>query len=309
MKRGPKITLVVILVLGIFGALGYVAKYRYEEKIKTLFGIEKQEKIEIATPVAVTKVKKGTVRETIVLNGEIVAKREVNIFSTVPGKIKKIYVEEGERVKKGKVLAYIDRSEAGVKFAPAPVEATIDGIIKKVLVEVGAYVTPQLPLFQIIQIDEVEVVVNIPEKEIYRVKPGIFAEVKLVSYPGKVFRGRLSELSPVVDPVSRTQEGKIRLDNSSGLLKPGMFGEVTLIIKTERNVPVIPISALTRRDDKQVIFKVEDSRAVEVNPEFGITEGEKISIRKGVKVGDSVIVIGQQNVADDDRVNVVEEIQ
>lgn len=309
MKRGPKVTLVVIIVLAVFGALGYVAKYRYEEKIKSLIGIEKKEKIEIATPVAVTEVKRQTVRETIVLNGEVVAKREVKIFSTVPGKIKAIYVEDGQKVKKGKVLAHIDRSEAGVKFAPAPIEATISGIIKKVLVEVGAYITPQLPLFQIIQIDEVEVVVNIPEKEIYRIKPGIPAEVRLVSYPGRVFRGRLSELSPVVNPVSRTQEARIRLDNSSGLLKPGMFGEVTLILKTERNIPVIPISAITRREGKEVIFKVEDSKAVQVEPVFGISEKERISVYRGVKEGDYVIVIGQQNVANGDRVNVVEKIQ
>jgi len=308
MKKGLKAFLIILIVLGALSGMGYVAYTRYGEKL-ALLGQKQKQQLDITTPVAVYTVMQGPISESLQLNGEVVPIREVNIFSTVPGKVKKIYVKEGDRVRKGTILAHIDRSEAGLTYAPTPVESTIEGIVKSIMVEEGAYVTPQIPLSQIINIDTVEVVVNIPEKEIYRVKPGLPAEIKLVSYPGRIFRGELYRLSPVVNPVSRTREVRIRITNNDYLLKPGMFGEVRIILRRENRVVIIPISAITIRDEKQVVFVIRDSKAVQVEPKFGIQEGDFISVESGLKPGEKIIVIGQQNVSDGDNVNISEEIE
>jgi len=312
MKKGLKKIIILFVILIIIAGLGGVAYYRYQDKIALAagglkFGRAKEERVDTSAPVAVYNAAIGSISESLVLNGDVIPVTEVNIFATVPGKIKEIPVQEGDSVKKDTVLAYIDRSEAGVTFALTPVESTIEGVVKSVMVENGAYITPQVPLFQIINMDDVEIVVHIPEKDIYKVRKGLSALITVVSYPDRIFKGKISKLSPVVDPVSRTREARIRIANKSHIMKPGMFGEVKIVIRKKNSVLIIPLAAVIERDGETLVFIVENGKAVRIEPEFDIREGNKISVSSGLKPGSSVIVIGQHNVDDGDEVNVTEE--
>ena len=308
MKKGLKAVIIVIVILGILGVLGRIAYFRYEGKLDILQR-KGAEVLETATPVAVSKVRKADISESLVFNGEIVPVTEVNIFSTVPGKVKDILVREGDRVTKGEVLLHIDRSEAGLTYAPTPVESTIDGIVKSVIAEVGAYSTPQAPLLQIVDMDTVNFVVKVPERYIYKIRRGLEAEISVVAYPDKRFYGRVSRMSPVIDPLSRTQEVKIEIANPRNTLKPGMFGDVKIVIRRKNDVLVVPLQAVIDRDGRDVIFLVKDDKAVMIEPELDIREGNLISVSKGAELGDTVIVIGQQNVNTADELNITEEIE
>jgi membrane fusion protein (multidrug efflux system) len=308
MKKGLKAVIIVIVILGVLGVLGRIAYYRYEDKLDILQR-KGAEVLETATPVAVSKVRKADISESLVFNGEIVPVTEVNIFSTVPGKVKDILVREGDRVTKGDVLLHIDRSEAGLTYAPTPVESTIDGIVKSVIAEIGAYSTPQAPLLSIVDMDTVNFVVKVPERYIYKIRRGLAAEISVVAYPDKRFFGRVSRMSPVVDPLSRTQEVKIEIANPRNTLKPGMFGDVKIVIRRKNDVLVVPLQAVIDRDGSDVIFLVKDDKAVMIEPEIDIREGNLISVSKGAELGDTVIVIGQQNVNTGDEVNITEEIE
>jgi membrane fusion protein (multidrug efflux system) len=308
MKKGLKAILIILILLAVIAGLGYVAFTRYKEKL-FLIGKRADQTLDITTPVAISKVKIGSIKESLVLNGELCAETEVSIYSKVAGKIKEILVLEGAEVKREDVLAHIDRSEAGVTYALNPVESTIDGIVKKSYFEIGDYVTPQMPLFQIIKINEVEMVVHVPEKDIARIEPGIDSEIRVVSYPELVFSGRVEKVSPVVDPVSRTLEATIRIENRKRVLKPGMFGEVEVVLRRSKNAIVLPLAAVIQRNERDVVFIELDGKAVEVVPVFDIIQGDRISVLKGLKAGQNVIVVGQHNVSDGDRVTVTEEIE
>jgi membrane fusion protein (multidrug efflux system) len=308
MKKGLKTVIIVVVILGVLGTLGRIAYFRYKDKIAILQR-KGAETLDISTPVAVYKAKRGNISESLVFDGEVVPIAEVNIFTTVPGKVKEIRVKEGDRVKKGDVLLYIDRSEAGLTFAPTPVEATIDGIVKRVMAEIGAYSTPQTPLLQIIDMDTVEFVVHVPEQYIYKIHKGLRGEIGVVAYPGRKFSGEVTKLSPVVDPISRTEEVRLRIPNQEHNLKPGMFGEARILIRIKKDTVIIPLQAVIERDGKNVVFVVSDGKAHEVAPVLGIREGERISIEEGINMGDMVIVIGQQNVKTGDKVNITEETE
>ena len=308
MKKWLKTVIIILIIIIVIGILGGVAFYRYREKIALILK-KPDEKLDISTSVVVYKAGLGLINESLILNGDVVPETEVNIYSTVPGKIKDILARDGDEVGKGSVLAFIDRSEAGLTFAPTPIESTIDGIVKKVLMENGDYVTPQLPLFQIININYVEVVVHIPEKDISRIKQGIETEVTVVSYPNKTFYGKVSKISPVVDPMSRTLEARILINNSRRMLKPGMFGEVRIILRRKNDALIIPLSAVIDRDGRNVVFIEEEGRAVQVEPLFDIREGNTISVLKGLVQGQNVIVIGQHNVSSGDMVTITEVLE
>jgi len=307
MKKGAKIVVVLILVV-IFGALGGVGYYRYGEKLKLLMG-KKEEQLDLVTPVAVSTAKSGSITDALVLNGEVVPKMEVNIYSTVNGKIQGTMASEGDKVKKDDVLAYVDRSEAGLTYELAPVESTIDGIVKEVFIDLGDYITPQVPIFQIVDMEEVEVVVHVPEKYIAKIRDGLFSEITLVAYPERRFYGRVKKMSPTLDPVSRTLEARILVQNKNYVVKPGMYGEVRIVLRKKDNATIIPISAVIERDGEKVVFIEEDGLAKKVEPVFDISEEDRISVSEGIEKEQRVLVIGQHNVSNGDRIMVTEVIE
>lgn len=309
MKKWLKRLIILIVLLGVLGGVGYTGYTRYKDKIEMFAKKRGEEELDTSIPVAVHIARDGNVDESLPLFGDIVPNAEVNIFSTVPGKVKDIAVKEGDPVEKGSVLGFIDRSEAGLTFAPTPLESTIKGVVKEILVEDGTYITPQVPLFQIINMDYVEAVVHIPEKDIYKVRKGLNAEIRVVSFPDRTFSGRVDRLSPVVDPLSRTLEARIRINNRKHTLKPGMFGDVKIVIRSKSDVVVIPFSSILVREGKNIVFLVEGEKAVQVEPGFDIRDGNMISVESGIKPGDRVIVIGQHNLNNGDSVNVTEEVE
>ena len=175
------------------------------------------------------------------------------------------------------------------------------------LTEEGATVAPGAALFQVVDMDRVEVAISIPEKELARVKDGLPAGVEVIAYPGRVFRGELVKLSPVVDAVSRSRAARVRVDNADYLLKPGMFAEVRILLREETQALLAPIAAFVDKEGEQVVYVVENGRARLVRPQVSFTADELAMVTDGLAAGDRVVVIGQQNIEDGDRVNVAEE--
>jgi RND family efflux transporter MFP subunit len=251
----------------------------------------------------------GNARDTLRLYGSVFAQTEVSIFTTVSGKASEIRVREGDAVHKSQVLALIDRDQAGLKYAPVEVTSTIDGTVKSVLVELGGTANPGVPLFQIVNMDTVEIEVSVPEKRIAEVRPGLPAEIAVVSYPQRVFHGAVSRLRPVVDPASRTLEVRIRVPNAGYLLRPGMFAEARIVLRSREGAVLVPMAGFVDKQGRQAVFVVHDGTVRQVEPRIAFFDGEQAVIDSGVAAGDRIVVIGQQNLSDGDPVSVVEEKQ
>ena len=312
MKKAIRVVIIVIVVLAVLAGLGWVVNKRFKDKFAAMgrFGKKAAVPGEITIPVVVTRAKSGNIVDALFLNGGVESKSEVGIFSNVPGKVKEVLFDEGDSVKKEAVLAYIDRSVAGLTYALAPVESTIDGVVNKVFVKIGDTVNPAMPLFQVIDINDVVVKTRIPERYVSRVQVGMGAEVSLIAYPGKIFRSAVSELAPVVDPLTRTREARIRMKNQDHLLKPGMFGEIKIVMNERKSAVIIPAAAVVDRDGKNLVFLVDgEGKARETEVSIGIVEGENLSVNSGIKPGDQVVVLGQQNLNGGDKVTVTEETE
>jgi membrane fusion protein (multidrug efflux system) len=321
MKKGVRVVIilaVVLAVLAVGGFFGYTRLSGQEGEGPSLsflsFGRapggrtggpgNPEEKFSV--PVAVTAAKRESVREALTLYGSVFAEREVSIVTTVSGKISQIKVEEGDFVAKDQVLAVIDRDQAGLKFAPVEVESTIPGVVKSVMIEEGATANPGVPLFQIVDMDVVDVVVDVPEKRIDHVRIGQPVEISVISYPDRVFAGRIDRLSPVVDPASRSRETRIRVVNRGYQLKPGMFAEAEIILQERDDAVTIPLAALVDKEGRQVAFVIEQNAAREVEPVIAFDQGDRAVVDSGIEEGDLLVVIGQQSLSDGDAVTVAE---
>lgn len=318
MKKGVRVSIILIVVIAVVAVGGYFGYTRLfaqgGEGPGSSFlafgpragGPKKPPEEKFSVPVAVSAAKRENVRETLTLYGSVYAEKEVSILTTVNGKIIQIKVEEGDYVQKDQVLAVIDRDQAGLKFAPVEVESTISGIVKSVLTQEGATANPAAPLFQIVDMDVVEIVVDVPEKKIGKVRRGQPVEILVVSYPDRVFYGIIDKLSPVVDPASRTLETRIRVVNRGYQLKPGMFAEAGIILRQLEDAVTIPLAALVDKEGERVAFIVDQNLAREVKPVITFVEGERAVIDSGIEEGDRVVVIGQQSLSGGDEVTVAE---
>ncbi len=263
--------------------------------------------------VSTIKSVEGQIRDYLELNGDVTASRKVDTYPDTAGKLSRVYVEVGQRVRKDQVIAEVDPSKPGMQFTASPVKAAISGTVTSIPVQVGSTVSPQVPIAQISDMSELEVRVYVAEKFVSRMKIGLPVEMFFEAYPDKFFKGRIKELSPVIDPMSRTLEVKISIGNNTDLLKAGMFGEVKIITEEKDGVVKIPADCLVQRFGEEFVFIVERSGEDEMGTArrlkvvTGIQIDQKLEIMEGLLPGAEVVYRGQTLLEDGSKVRVVEE--
>jgi len=172
--------------------------------------------------------------------------------------------------------------------------APITGIISKKMIERGSAVAPAVPAFQIVKTDKVYARAAVPESEVGKLVNGMASGV-FVKTLNETFYGKITIINPQADPVSKTYDVKVKLDNTSGRLLPGMIADMA--IRTGKNVDVItiPAKAIVRdADDVAYVFITNDqNKAVRKRVEVKGITGENEIIVTGLNIGDKVVVEGQ----------------
>ena len=259
-------------------------------------------------PVKTVAAERRDLEETIILVGSIKAKDEAALFSRVPGKLQENLIKEGEPVRKGQAVALVERDEVGVRFEPAPVPSTLNGTVARIYLDRGQDVTLQTPVALVVDASEMIVRAEVPERYAARAALGEVVRVKVEAYPDRTFAGRVSKVSPVVDPSTRSSLIEAKLDNSSGKLRSGMFGEVTLITGSRSGVLAVPKDALSDGSGPAV-FVIENGKAYKREVELGLQSDRFLEIRKGVKPGEKVAVFGLYGLKDGSSVEVLAELK
>ncbi|MCM8777995.1 MAG: efflux RND transporter periplasmic adaptor subunit, partial [Candidatus Omnitrophica bacterium] len=162
------------------------------------------------------------------------------------------------------------------------------------------------PLVTIADISRVKIVASVAEVELGRIGKGKKAEVRVDAYPEKVFYGEVYKISPFVDPITRTVEVEILVDNNSQLLKPGMFARSTIILRTHKNAFVVPEKAVFKEEDKSYVLVVDDFIVKKREVKTGMVEDGYIEITEGLSGGEKVVVEGGIGLEDGTKVEVAE---
>lgn len=249
---------------------------------------------ETGIPVEVSPAQEKQLQEILKFTGDIEGKDQVKVSPKVPGKLIEYKVQEGESIKKEDAIALIDRDVTGFKFEPAPVEVPISGIVAKTYLDRGDNVSPQIPIAVIANIDEVKVKIEVAEVDYPKVKLGQSAKVTVDAYPDKEFIGKISKLSTLIDPNTRTATAEIIIPNQEHLLVPGMFARIRIFVG-ERKTLTIPLDGLLRMPGTGSFycFKVENGKAKKVFLKIGIIQDNLVEVKEGLNHGDLVIVSGQ----------------
>lgn len=265
---------------------------------------QEAKKPEKVIPVKVTAVQGTRIAEKIGITGEIQASYQVEIFAKINGLVTQEKVKLGQRVRKGEVLAEVEQDIPGMDYAPVKIEATTTGTITFDAVEAGGRVSPQRAVYTISQLNPILFVARAPESLLGQIKTGKRVSVNLDAFPDKNYPGRISEINPIVDPMTRTARLEISLDNPQQRLKPGMFGRVE-INTGEHSGLTVPLDALVRSGANQYLFLIKNNRAQRVLVETGTSQETRIEVQGKLEIGDSVVVLGQNLLDEETKVEII----
>jgi len=176
-----------------------------------------------------------------------------------------------------------------------PVTSPVGGVVLEKTVTQGEMVNAEKALFTVADLSSLWVVIDIYEKDISRLRLGTGVKVSVTSFPDKTFRGKIAYIGDVVDEKTRTEKARVTIDNSSGLLKPGMFATVLIeatIGGTERLIAV-PEEAVHIDGTKRYIFiQTAPDKFKRREIEAGRTFGNRLEVTMGLKEGETVAVKG-----------------
>ncbi|MDH4226205.1 MAG: efflux RND transporter periplasmic adaptor subunit [Deltaproteobacteria bacterium] len=187
-------------------------------------------------------------------------------------------------------------SIAKKNFDDSRVKAPFSGILAERYVTVGAYVTQGSKLFKLIDSNPMKVTASIPERYVNAVKAGQQARLTVNSIEG-TFEGKVYFTGPSVDVSTRTFTVKAEIDNSKGLLKPGLFAELSISTGTLEGVFLVTENAIVMKESKDVVFVVKGENVEERVVTLGDRVEGKVVITGGVLDGEEIVVDGAQNLS------------
>ncbi|KAF2327181.1 efflux RND transporter periplasmic adaptor subunit [Flavobacterium daemonense] len=149
-------------------------------------------------------------------------------------------------------------------------------------------------IFDIAEISEVWAMANINEMDINKVKLGIDADVTTLSYPDKVFKGKVDKIFNVIDPETKAMQARIKLKNSDYLLKPDMNANIKLCFKENNSMIAIPSDAIVFDKSKNFVMIFKDRHNIETRQvDVYRVVGKTTYISSGLKENEKVITNNQ----------------
>ncbi|MEO0081796.1 MAG: efflux RND transporter periplasmic adaptor subunit [candidate division WOR-3 bacterium] len=266
---------------------------------------EKQE-TRLAQAVAVITVQKTTVRRTIQLLGTLEGERQVMAMSKVAGRVTEIVRPEGSTVSEGEPIAYVVNDIPGMDYKPGPVLAPVSGTVGKVYVEVGQTVAPTMPVAVVSSFSStIKARALVSDADLRFVRTGATARVSVSAVPDTVFLGRVSRVTPMVDPLSRSATVELSIPNTARRLVPGMTASIRLLAEEKQDVVALPLGALFTDGFSRVVV-IKDRVAHFRDIKTGLVGDSLVEVVTGLEPGEKVATTGKERVRDGETVNPVE---
>lgn len=194
---------------------------------------------------------------------------------------------------------------ASVQLSYAKILSPINGVVADRPVYPGEMPPSGAPIVSIVDISQVVARANIPVREAAALKVGDPARI---AGPDGDLAGKVTVVSPAVDPSTTTVEVWVRIPNPGEKLKPGGTVHVSIIAETIQNTVVVPATALLNSDEggEKVMIVTGGNVARERKVSVGVRQGDRVQILSGIQPGDQVITSGGLGVDDKGKVIVQE---
>ncbi|MEM1243501.1 MAG: efflux RND transporter periplasmic adaptor subunit [Pseudomonadota bacterium] len=188
------------------------------------------------------------------------------------------------------------------------VVAPFDGNLQNILVNEGDYIKAGENLVGFVDRMHLKVKYMLPETYLRKVRSGQLVKIFSDSFPDKVFYGSVDYIAPAIN----AQSGAITLEaviyNHRDILSPGLFVRIAQVVDREKHAILVPEEAVMASLKGYSVYKIVDEKAVLVPVLIGDKTRGLVQIKKGIQVGDKVVVEGQQKLQDGSLVKIVDKI-
>ena len=203
---------------------------------------------------------------------------------------------------------------AKIKLDNTVVRAPFDGVVGLKEYSVGAFIEERTELVSFVDVDPIKVDFRLPGIYLKSISKGQKIKVKVDGFPNKKFEAEIEAIDAKVDPHAHSIAVRAAIPNESGLLKPGLFARLKIVIGQKENVLVVPESAVTVSGEISYLFKVVEGKykgkkisiAAKTAVVAGLSEGGNVEIIRGVHEGDQIITVGVTKIRDSFPVRIIQ---
>lgn len=207
-------------------------------------------------------------------------------------------------------LATLRVQRAMVEVARAALDKTeirapFDGVAGLRAVSVGAYVQPGQDLANLESLNPMKVDFRVPEVFLGAVRSGQTLTVSVDAFPGRGFAGSIAAIDPRVDESGRAVVIRATVPNTDGLLRPGLFARVSLVLREVAAAITVPEEAIVPRGEQSLVYKVVGEGFEAVPVILGIRRGGSVEVVQGLAPEDTVITAGHMKLRPGARIKAV----
>ncbi len=279
----------------------------------------------------------GDINNTVTATGSFEVLRDEKVKSTIPGKIEKVFVLEGDVVHKGQVIATVISQESNAAIAganellaqattaaekkqaedalrlaqstaaTATITAPFSGAIIHRFVTEGELVTQGTDLVEMVDLSSEYFVANVPINYVSSIRPG---QPAIVTIPGMNIppvHGTVQAINPATDPNSQSIQVRISLQSIPALVTAGTFGNVQIKVGEAKSVVLVPKQAVYHNDElnQYFVWRIQgDSIALLTRVNVALSDSSHFEITSGIKPGDVVATVGGYGLPDSTDVKV-----
>jgi macrolide-specific efflux system membrane fusion protein len=255
------------------------------------------------------KPQRGEIRITVTSTGTVQPEGRIEMKPPVPGRMESVLVREGQKVRRGQIIAWMSSTERAALLDSAravskeeyqrfqeyyratPIVAPVSGTIILRNVEPGQTVAASDVLLVIS--DRLQVVAKVDETDIARIERGVPAEILLDAYPQQPIEARVSAIAFEAKTVNNvtTYDVEVAPKAQPAFMRSGMTANVTFLLKKKEDVLTLPLSAIQfKKDSPFVLVKDAKGKPEEVLVAIGDSDGSNTEITSGLDEGQTVLV-------------------
>ncbi len=181
------------------------------------------------------------------------------------------------------------------------IRAPISGIIEQKFVNPGSYIEPPTQIVTIVDNQALELESPVPAVHLAEVAPGQRVRFRVASFPGTEFEGHVLQIGASVDTLNRAAKVRIKVNNSSGRLKAGMFAEGEIITGLRRDAVLAPVEAVYRSSGsgaEAYVFVVDNGKVFRRQVRLGRETDGRVEVLSGLKPAELLVAEQRIELAD-----------
>jgi len=217
--------------------------------------------------------------------------------------LKGISQEDYDKAANALGMIRAEKEVIGSELAKTEIVAPFDGMVGLRYVSEGSYVTSDMLVATMQDVNPIKVEFSVPEKYAKEIKQGSEITVR-VGDSGEEYKGSVYAVEAKIDLATRTMKARARIPNPKGDLIPGSFAKVNITLQQLPNAIVIPAESIIPEMNGQKVFICVDGKVRSVPVKTGIRTETGVQIVEGLSPQDTVVVTGLLQLTDDRAVQI-----